>query len=171
MVCNIPAATIACPQDLKYRCVERLDGLIDQRCVLREKPLLLFDDGEMLIKAAGFLERPAHLVALRQVRKHCAFLAFMAVDFQAKHAESGVIQAAADNFERGEFLGDKEHRLTSRKRCCNQVRDGLGLAGSRWAFDNQILPANGGDERTVLRAIGLPDEVRNVFYQLGRAGQ
>ena len=91
----------------------------------------------------------------------------MAVDLQAEHAEPGIVQTAADDFKRGELLGDKEHGLASGKRRRDQIRDGLRLAGARRTFDDQILPAKRMHEGAVLGAVGVPDEVRNVFYQLG----
>jgi hypothetical protein len=56
MACNVLAATVARPQYLEYRRLERLDGLVDESGVLREQPLLLFDDGEMPVQVAGLLE-------------------------------------------------------------------------------------------------------------------
>src|ERR1035441_7251865 len=93
MACNILTATIARPQYLKYRRLERLDGLVDKRCVLRQQPLLLFDNGEMPIQVAGLLERAAQLEALCHIGEHGAFFGFMAVDFQAEHAEPGIVRS------------------------------------------------------------------------------
>ena len=123
--------------------------------------------GEMPIQVAGLLERPAQLVALRNIVEQRAFFRLVAVDFQAEHAEAGIVQTAADNFKRGELFGDKEHRFASGKRCRDQIRDGLRLAGARRTFDDQILSAKRMNERAVLGAVGVPDEMRNVFYQLG----
>jgi hypothetical protein len=71
------------------------------------------------------LNRSAQLVALRQIREHRAFFGFVAVDFQAEHAEPGIVQAAADDFKRGELLRDKQHRFASGKGRGDQVRDCL----------------------------------------------
>ena len=122
----------------------------------------------MPIEVAGILERAAQLVALRNIVEHGAFFRLMAVDFQAEHAEPGIVQTAADNFKRGELLGDKEHRLAPCKRRRDQVRDGLRLAGAWRTFYDQILPAKRMNEGAVLGAVGVPDEMRNVFYQLWR---
>jgi hypothetical protein len=107
MARNTLAAAIARPQNFEYRGLERFDGLVDQSGVVREQLLFLVDDGKMPVKATGFPERAPHLAALRQIGEQSAFFGFMAMDLQAEHAEPGIIQTAADNFKRGELLGDK----------------------------------------------------------------
>ena len=168
MARNVLAAPIARPQDLKYRRLERLDGLVDERSVLRQQLLLLFDNRKMPVEVAGLFERAAQLVALRQIVEQGAFLRLMAVNFQAEHAEAGIIQAAADNFKRGELLGNEEHGFASGKRSRDEVRDGLRFAGARRTFDDQILPTKRVNQGAVLRAVGVPDEMRDVSFQLGR---
>ena len=161
------AAPVTRPENFKDGRLEGFDGLIDERCVFREKLLLLFDYGEITVEIAGISKRPAHLVALRNIIEQGTFFRFMAVNLQAEHAKTRIIQAAADNFEGSELLGNEKNGFASGESSGNKVRDSLRLAGSGWALDDQILTAKRVHECAVLRAVRIADEVRDVFLQLG----
>ena len=76
-------------------------------------------------------------------------------------------RSTADNFEGGELLGNEEHRFAPGEGGRNQVRYGLRFAGAWRTLNDQILTAKCVHEGAVLRAVGIPDKVRDILFQLG----
>jgi len=70
---NILGAPVARPQNLKYRRIERRDGLVDQRRVLREEEFLLFDDRQVPVEFTRFLKCAARADAQRNVVEQRVF--------------------------------------------------------------------------------------------------
>src|ERR1039457_3295392 len=122
----------------------------------------------MPVEISGIFEGPSHTVPLRKIVEKCSFLRLVAVNFQAKHSEARIVQSTADDLKGGEFLGNEEHGLAIGKGGCNEVRDGLRLPGAWWSFDDQILSSKRVNQCTMLRAVGIPDQMWNLLFDLGR---
>ena len=164
---DILAAPVARPQDLKHRRIERRDGLVNERRILRQQAFLLLNNRQMPVEFTGLLKGPARAKAECNVVDQRSLLCLVAVNFQAEHAKAGIVEASPNHFKGSEFFGDKENRLASRQRCRDQIRDGLRLASARRTFDNQIPSSKCVHERAVLRTVGIPNEVRHILHQFG----
>src|ERR1039458_4133867 len=125
----------------------------------------------MPVEISGAFEGTPHAVPLRKIVEKCPFFRLVAVNFQAKHTEARIVQPTANDLKGGELLGNEEYGLALGKGRRNEVRDGLRLPGARRSFDDQILSAKSVNQCAMLRAVGVPNQMRDVFFELGRIDQ
>ena len=113
------------------------------------------------VQVTGVPERPAHLVALRNVVEQCALLRLVAVNFQAEHAKTRIIQAAANHFKSSELLGNKENVFPLASAAAIRFVMVCDLPVPGGPSMTRFWPRKRMYQRAVLRAVGVPDEVRD----------
>ena len=111
--------------DISVECVALCGEVLDE-CV----PILRFGRG-------GQFER------LSELREDLGLAGLVGVQFQAEWPHSQFVQSVLDDFERGLLLGDEEHSASEREVVADEVRDGLGLAGSGGAVEDEGLSERG----------------------------
>ena len=67
--------------------------------------------------------------------------------------EPNVVQPAINDLERRGLFGDEEHRPALAEHVGDQIADGLALAGSGRAYDDEVLTSVGGGDGRHLRRI------------------
>src|SRR5665811_752668 len=112
--------------------------------------LLFLDDRQEVIELSRLPERSPGLDAHRHIVEQRVFLRLMTVQLKAKHPESRLVQAFADNLKGGEFLRYKQDRFPLRQSCRYQVGDRLGLTGTGRSFDHEVLASQSMDQGAVL---------------------
>ena len=94
----------------------------------------------------------------RQVLDHLRLAGLVAVQFEHEVAERDLLQLGLDDLERGELLGDEEDRLATLHRRCDEIGDGLRLAGAGRPLDHQGLLGKRRLQRRCLAGVGREDE-------------
>ena len=75
-----------------------------------------------------------------------------------KLAESRVVETPLHYLEGRQLLRDEQDALALRQRRCDEIGDGLRLAGAGRSLDDQVLAVHGVHQRAVLRAVGVVHE-------------
>ena len=77
------------------------------------------------------------------------------------------VESPLHDFESRHLLGDEQHFLVLGDRFGDQIGDGLRLAGSGWALNDQVAALHGIDDGKSLRTVGIDDLVSIQSSQTG----
>ena len=81
------------------------------------------------------------------------------VGVQDEVAQAKPLEASENRIDGGTLLGHEQRPLALAGKAGDQVGDGLALAGSGWAVDDQVGPAAHGVDDGLLRGVGVQDQV------------
>ena len=73
--------------------------------------------------------------------KHLAFVGMVAVQLQAGRSQAHGLEAAVHHLQRRHLLGDEQHLLAIGNRGGDHIGDGLGLARTGRALNDEVLAA------------------------------
>ncbi len=121
----------------------------------------LLDDAEIATGCTG-----GGFARSFQFLQNGALADLVGVQLQGHGPETGGLQPAVNDVERGHLLGDEQHLFTRGDSAGDDIGDGLRLTCSRWPLDDQGAARDHFGDGDGLRAVGVDDVVLRHGRQL-----